>query len=102
MRINRLWNSLYSKGIITYAEAYDQAKLDTKAEDAEEEKRRIELQTRGPVRRGDPRRKGDNFGYSSRMNTNDRRHYNKGCLITDDQKGRVEIGKEIVQEDKSH
>ena len=23
LRINRLWDSLYSKGIITYAEAYD-------------------------------------------------------------------------------
>ncbi|XP_024041852.1 uncharacterized protein LOC127898847 [Citrus sinensis] len=69
LRINRLWNSLYSKGITTYAEAYDHVKLDMKTEDAEEEKRRMEMQTGGPMRKGDLRRRGDNFGYGSRMNT---------------------------------
>ena len=42
LRINQLWNNLYSKGITTYAEAYNQAKLDMKTEDVKEEKRRIE------------------------------------------------------------
>ena len=37
LRINRLWDSLYSKGITIYVEAYDQAKLDMKIEDTEEE-----------------------------------------------------------------
>ena len=57
LRINRLWNSLYSKGITTYAEAYDQAKLDMKIEDAKEENRRMEMQTRGPMRKRDLRRR---------------------------------------------
>ena len=57
LRINQLWNSLYSKRITTYTEVYDQGKLDMKIEDAEEEKRRIEMQTRGPVRKGDLRRR---------------------------------------------
>ncbi|KAH9802499.1 Integrase catalytic domain-containing protein [Citrus sinensis] len=51
-----------------------------KIENAEEEKRRIEIQTRGPVKRGDLRRRGDKFGYSSRVNTDDRRHYDKGLF----------------------
>ena len=80
LRINRLWNSLYNKGITTYAKAYDQAKLDIKTEDAEEEKRRIEMQTGGPVRRGDLRRRGDNFGYRLRINTDNRRHYDRGLF----------------------
>ena len=51
-----------------------------KTEDVEEEKRRMEMQTGGPVRRGDLRRRGDNFGYSSRMNTDDRLHYDRGLF----------------------
>ena len=57
LRINRLWNSLYSKGITTYAEAYDQAKLDMKTEYVEEEKRRMKEQRWGPMRMRDPRRR---------------------------------------------
>ena len=75
LRFNRLWNNLYSKGVTTYAEAYDQEKLDMKTEDAEEEKRRMEEQREGPVKRGDPRKRKDNLGYSSRKNSDDRRHY---------------------------
>ena len=75
-----MWNNLYSKRITTYTEANDQAKLDMKTEDVEEEKRRMEMQTGGPVRRGDLTRRRDNFGYSSRMNTDDRLHYNRGLF----------------------
>ena len=57
LRINQLWNNLYSKRITTYAEVYDQVKLDMKTEDAEEENRRMEMQTGGPIRKGDLRRR---------------------------------------------
>ena len=57
LRINRLWNNSYSKRITTYTEAYDQENLDMKIEDAEEETRRMEMQTWDPMRRGDLRRR---------------------------------------------
>ena len=74
LRINRLWNSLYSKWITIYVKAYDQTKLDMKTKDVEEEKKRMEEQRERPMRRGDPKR-GDNLRYSSMRNSNDMRYY---------------------------
>lgn len=47
---------MYSKGISTFIEEHDHAKLDMKIENTEEEKRKIEELTIGLVRRGEPRR----------------------------------------------
>ena len=40
----------------------------------------MEMQTWGPMRKGDLRRRGDNFGYSSRINISDRRYYDEELL----------------------
>lgn len=75
-----MWNNLYSKRITTYTEANDQAKLDMKTEDVEEEKRKLEEQREGPVRMGELRRREDNLGYSLMRNMDDRHHYDGGMF----------------------